>query len=84
MNAAKLIRTCSAIRVFSGSTVTGPSASTTASTRSNVARTAGSARAKKRSTSPSDAHVWVWFGLANVRPQRGQVHSGFIPHTLVR
>jgi hypothetical protein len=25
----------------------------------------------------------VWFGLANVRPQRGQVHSGLIEDTVV-
>jgi len=74
MNAAKLIRTCSAIRVRSGSTVTGPKPETAASTRSKVARTAGDARAKCRSRSPSGAQVWVWLRLANRRPQPGQAH----------
>jgi len=46
MNAAKLIRTCRAMRVFSGSTLTGPSPDTTSTIRSNVARTAGSLPAK--------------------------------------
>ena len=74
--AAKLIRTCSAMRVFSGSTVTGPRRETAASTRSNAARTAGDARAKCRSRSPSGAQECVWLRLAKARPHRGQSHIG--------
>ncbi len=48
MNAAKLILTCKAMRVFSASTWTGPMPETAASTASKVARTCGSARAFDR------------------------------------
>src|SRR5215472_15224842 len=76
MKAAKLILTCSAILVRSGSTDTGPNALTTANAASKVARTTGEAPAKCRSRSPSAAHVCTWFVFANVRPQLGQAHSG--------
>ena len=46
MNAAKLILTCKAMRVFSASTWTGPIAETAASTASKVALTGGAARMK--------------------------------------
>jgi hypothetical protein len=74
IRAAKLIRTCSAIRVFSASTLTGPHARTAATTRSKVSRTAGSVPAKCRSMSPSAAQVCVWLRLAKVRPQAGHTH----------
>src|SRR5512135_1277549 len=74
MNAAKLIRTCKAMRVFSGRISTGPQAATAASTAPKVARTCGSVPAKCRSRSPSGAHVWTWLRLAKLRPQAGQAH----------
>ena len=74
MNAAKLIRTCKAMRVFSASTWTGPTARTQASAASKVARTCGPERAKCRSRSPRAVHVWDWFLLAKLRPQAGHVH----------
>src|SRR5258708_24489115 len=73
---AKLILACSAILVFSARISTGPSASTTASTRSNVARTTGAELAKWRSRSPSRAHVCVWLRFAKVRPHSGHAHMG--------
>ena len=74
MKAAKLIRTCKAIRVFSASTWTGPTARTQASAASKVARTCGLARAKCRSRSPRAAQAWDWFRLAKLRPHDGHVH----------
>ena len=74
MNAAKLIRTCKAMRVFSGSTSTGPKPAVAASTASKVARTCGLVPAKCRSRSPSAAQVWTWLRLAKLRPQAGQAH----------
>src|SRR5689334_6014786 len=75
MNAAKLIRTCRAMRVFSASTWTGPTARTQARAASKAARTCGLERAKWRSRSPRAAQACDWFRLAKLRPQAGQVHS---------
>src|SRR5580704_14975631 len=74
MNAAKLILTCKAMRVFSGSTWTGPRADTAASTVSKVARTCGLAWVKCWSRSPRAAQAWAWWRLAKLRPHSGQAH----------
>ena len=76
MNAAKLIRTCRAMRVRSGRTSTGPHARTAARTAAKVSRTTGAQPAKCASTEPSGAQVWVWLRFAKVRPQPVQVHIG--------
>jgi hypothetical protein len=75
VKAAKLMRTWKAIRVFSGTTSSGPFRSASATSRRKVATTAGSppARCSARSWRP---HACGWLRLANTRPQRGQVHSG--------
>ena len=59
LQAAKLIRTWSAIRVFSGRTVTGPLRSASAITRSTISRMCGGLPAKCSSSSRSSAQVWV-------------------------
>ncbi len=74
MNAAKLIRTCRAMRVFSASTWTGPTARTQASAASKAARTCGLDRAKWSSRSPRAAQACDWFRLAKLRPHDGHVH----------
>jgi len=56
-NAAKLMRTCSAMRDRSDSTDTGPCVDTAATTASNTSRTTGSDRAKWAARSPSGAQV---------------------------
>jgi hypothetical protein len=76
VTAAKLIRTWNAIRVRSGSTVTGPRASINSRSRSKVARTYGSVVAKWSSSERGGAQAWDWLRLTKARWQRGQVHSG--------
>ena len=72
--AAKLIRTCHAIRLFSASTSTGPRARTTVNAASYALAHRRLGPGEVPSTSPNDAQVCVWFRAANVRPHRGQVH----------
>jgi hypothetical protein len=71
MRAAKVIRTCRAIRVFWGRTHLAISMM-----RSKVARTWGSLPATWGSSCPRVAQVWVGLALAHVRPDIGQVHRG--------
>lgn len=68
------MRVWRAMRVFSGSLVTGPASSITESMRLKVARTMGSEWAKWGSREPNGAHVWGWLRLANVRLQARHVH----------
>jgi len=73
-SAQKLIRAASAMRVRSGSTVTGPQRSATASTASKIARISGGLPSKWSSSATSGRQVCVWLRLANARPHCGQVH----------
>ena len=67
------MRACNAMRVFSGSTVTGPLRSAARTNRSKISRIAGGLPAKCASSVPSGAQVWVWLRFANARPQSGHV-----------
>jgi threonine/homoserine/homoserine lactone efflux protein len=71
------MRTCSAIRVFSGSTVTGPLRRAAATSARNALTTSGSRPAKWSARRRGGAHACDWLRLANRRPQRGQRHNGF-------
>ncbi len=72
---AKDIRTWNAMRVFSGSTFTGPIFRIAPNTASKIARTSAGFPAKcvSKSCFPQKCD---WFRFANSRPQPGQRHNG--------
>ena len=76
MICANDIRTWNAIRIFSGSTRTGPQARISARTASKIARTCGSFPAKCARNEISGEQVCTWLRFANARRQLGHVQSG--------